>query len=786
MSKYSIIIPTYKHLSDCLIPCINSIKKYTDFSRGDIEVIVVANGCGDDGTREYLEGLTKAKYAPALTQTDFSGFDFIWIEEQVGYTKAVNRGIHESTGEYIILLNNDTVLLDQPINQWIEMLVAPFKQPIMAMPNGGLSKRVAVTGPMLTHCPSANREFLIFFCAMIKRSVIDDIGMLDEAFAPAYGEDTDFCCRAVDAGYQIVQVPCESNNYYADKRMVGAFPIYHEGNVSYKNWPDGDKLLEKNNNILRERYNKPKAVEETQISSSECQVPSAKCPAPNISNALKCDGFMTDAELLWLATQAQHCKVVIEVGSWHGKSSRAIADNLPPDGVLYCVDTWNGSEFEKNTWHASAKMMEGDHALYEFLQNNLDLVQSGKIIPLRMSSKNASALMKEKGIKADMIFIDAGHTYNEVMDDLQRWNDVVKPRGIFCGHDYIQVNWMQVKEAVDSYFNSLSRQVFNRPNTSIWFSINSSMTDKPKITNTLTLQPQTTNAPSSSTDQPQTENANTRQPNIYACFPFFNELDVLDVYFAETFDVVDRYVIAEATVTHQGSPKPLYFKENLKRYEKYLHKVTHIVVEDMPTGPDNWARERHQRDALMRGLTDLKDNDILIIGDADEVPSAWSIKEYHKVNNETDIFRLKQFLYYYYYNCRATEVWEWAKILRWRRMKHMTPCEVRYDKTPNHVYNAGWHFSYIGDTSKIIEKIKASAHAEYNTPEFTNPQKVAQLVNEGKDVFGRPLEYKFVDIDESYPAYIKENIAKFKFNKLIHTKPLPVPNILHSTRGLDV
>jgi hypothetical protein len=64
----------------------------------------------------------------------------------------------------------------------------------------------------------------------------------------------------------------------------------------------------------------------------------------NIENAKKLGEWMSDLELTWLGTQAQKSKVVIELGSWFGKSSTAIADNLPEDGVLYCIDTWAGSE----------------------------------------------------------------------------------------------------------------------------------------------------------------------------------------------------------------------------------------------------------------------------------------------------------------------------------------------------------------------------------------------------------------------------------------------------------
>ncbi len=227
--QISIVIPTWKHL-DKLVLCCESIIKYTDLS--NIEILIVANGCGDDGTKEFVEGLGNP-------------FRLIWIEEQGGYAKPTNVGMKEAVGDYIILLNNDTELLEQPNNQWIEILLKPLKED----ESNGLS------APMKVFSESANAEFLIFFCVMISRKVIDTIGYLDEVFI-SYSEDIDYCMRAVNSGFKLVQVPVESNEYYEDKRMKGVYPIFHEGNCSHKNWKDGDKLIEKNNSIIRERYNK--------------------------------------------------------------------------------------------------------------------------------------------------------------------------------------------------------------------------------------------------------------------------------------------------------------------------------------------------------------------------------------------------------------------------------------------------------------------------------------------------------------------------------------------------
>lgn len=660
--KFSIVIPTYNKCEEALRPCLESLVKFTDLS--ETEIIVVANGC-TDGTETFVKSIAEAH----------KNIKLVWFSEAIGYTKAGNEGIKASSGEFIVLLNNDTVLLDQPQNQWLDILVKPFYE----------DEKIAITGPMKTFSPSAGRDFLIFFCVMISRRALNEIGLMDEIFAPGYGEDTDWTCRAEDMGWKIKQVPENSSLYYGHNRMTGNFPIYHEGNVTFKNWPGGEELLSRNNNILRERYNK----------------------SLNIDRALQCDGFMSKEELEWLAERAKECKTIIEVGSWHGRSSAAIGDNLPDGSVLYCIDTWNGSKDEQNTHHASAKFMDGDHAFYEFLQNNFELINDGKIIPIRMSSKNASALLTEKSIKADIIFIDAGHTKDEVIDDIKNWLPLVKEDGTLSGHDYIQVNYMQVKEAVDSMLSPVE----HISNTSIW-------SYKKQKGDLITSKDKS---------------------NIFDCFLFNNELDLLERRFQELFEVVDRFVIVEADRTHGSKPKPYYFKDNLKRFEKYLSKVSHVMISDYPAY-DSWSIERHQRDCIMRALTSCRDNDSIIISDVDEIPSAEAIKQYD-VNDGIMSFEMN--LYYYNENCRAKDKWTESKILPYSLLKKLTPCGARYTNA-NIIPNAGKHMSYFGGIESIKKKIEDTAHQEYNKDEFKDSNRIEKAISEGVDLFGRDLKFEIL------------------------------------------
>ena len=227
--KYSIVIPTYNHCDDLLKPCIESIKQYTDLS--DLEIIVVANGCTDN-TRDYVSGLG-------------SFAKLIWVEEAVGYTKATNLGIKEATGEFVVLLNNDTELIAQPTNDWLNMLVAPFTDPT-----------VGLTGPLQLFDNYANSNVLIFFCVMIRKTLFDKIGILDEIFSPGGGEDIDFTVRANQAGYKSVVITPTQFSSEANTN-VGGVPIWHKDNRTFRDIPEYTKMIVKRNGLINcKRYNK--------------------------------------------------------------------------------------------------------------------------------------------------------------------------------------------------------------------------------------------------------------------------------------------------------------------------------------------------------------------------------------------------------------------------------------------------------------------------------------------------------------------------------------------------
>ena len=107
---------------------------------------------------------------------------------------------------------------------------------------------------------------------------------------------------------------------------------------------------------------------------------------------------------------------------------------------------------------------------------------------------------------------------------------------------------------------------------------------------------------------------------LFDCFTFSDELDLLSFRLELLSDVVDGFVLVEAPRSFSGQPKPLVFQDNRDRFERYLSKVRHIVVSDLPDPiPTRWIPEAFQRNAVERGLTDARDDDLILVSDVDEI-----------------------------------------------------------------------------------------------------------------------------------------------------------------------
>lgn len=218
------------------------------------------------------------------------------------------------------------------------------------------------------------------------------------------------------------------------------------------------------------------------------------------------------------------------------------------------------------------------------------------------------------------------------------------------------------------------------------------------------------------------------------CFTFYNELDMLELRLAELHDIVTYFVLVEATKTHTGNDKPLYFQENKPRFEKYLDKIIHVVVDDFPETHDPWVREHFQRNAIDRGIVQIMDEiDTVTICDLDEIPDSDTLTSVTVDRS----YALEMDLYYYNFQCKHTKPWHLAKVLPLSEyLQIRKPEKIRHSAVPI-MKRGGWHLSYFGDEHFIKNKIQNFAHQEYNSEEYTDLNIIKNRMNTATDVYGR-------------------------------------------------
>jgi len=254
---------------------------------------------------------------------------------------------------------------------------------------------------------------------------------------------------------------------------------------------------------------------------------------------------------------------------------------------------------------------------------------------------------------------------------------------------------------------------------------------------------------------------------IIDCFPFFNELDLLEVRLHELQDVVDVFVLSEATLTFTGKPKPLYYQENQDRFAGFADRIRHVVVSDYrgmnKSDPRSMDRGQKQRGLdWMHHTLSPGPSDVVIMSDADEIPRASTVRQAAEETGWSTAM-IEMPLFYYYMNCQAQ-----GRPGSWRNPRLIRPNKrIHYNSTrkgphDQDYWNAGWHFSFLHDTVADIQyKLKSYTHA----PQYGNlrDEDVQGRIDQGQDIFGRK-RYHFEYLDDlSYlPQYVQDNLGKFK------------------------
>jgi len=258
---------------------------------------------------------------------------------------------------------------------------------------------------------------------------------------------------------------------------------------------------------------------------------------------------------------------------------------------------------------------------------------------------------------------------------------------------------------------------------------------------------------------------------IFDCFPFFNEIDTVEIRFAELYDTVDKFFVAESTKTHSGLPKPLYFRDNISRYDAFKDKIVHIIIDDMPSSSDHWEREKYQRDIIARSLKNhCSPDDLIISSDCDEIPRAETIRQIDIANGI--IGNLSQNAYQYYYNLKGHAQWCMGKVFKFSTLKTFgTLSNIRNSGVHLNFQRGGWHFGYMGGPESVLSKIRSFAHQELNIPAIASENRIRANINSRFAPWDFSIHpqgvgthndfWQFVELDD-LPKYLFDNQVKFK------------------------
>lgn len=257
---------------------------------------------------------------------------------------------------------------------------------------------------------------------------------------------------------------------------------------------------------------------------------------------------------------------------------------------------------------------------------------------------------------------------------------------------------------------------------------------------------------------------------VVDCFTFFNELELLELRCEELLGVVACHFLIESPTTFAGKEKPLYFAKNRAKFMKY--PILPIVV-DLPykgqiTREEAWKNDHSSRSLGFQHVANITgDTDTVLISDVDEIPRASMITDF-----PDEIVVFMQRCYTYWLNYQSPEMWRGTIRMPASKLKqlggmgayahrwswaHHNEAPVRY------LEDAGWHFSYQGGLKRVQDKLRAAAHTEYGGEFYTDPIRLAEKFESGKDLFDRQQEgFHKVPIDDTFPKYLLDHTERFK------------------------
>ncbi len=290
--------------------------------------------------------------------------------------------------------------------------------------------------------------------------------------------------------------------------------------------------------------------------------------------------------------------------------------------------------------------------------------------------------------------------------------------------------------------------------------------------------------------------------NIYDCFMYFDEDLLLDIRLNSLDKFVKKFVITEATYTHNGAKKKLNF--DIKKFKKFEDKIIYIVIDQQPKKIlalsesdtkiqrgeklilNGMARDYYQRENLSEGIKKANDDDLILISDLDEIPNLNKL-EFKKIKNNIIIFEQKMF--YYKLNLFYEDfVWQGTKAVlkknfnspQWlRNIKGKKYPRWRLDtlfsqkKYSNLLFvkDGGWHFTCLRTAEELEKKLLNFAHHYEYEESGLKLDDIKKLITEKRVMYDHTVDqkgYKWSGKSilkkfntNGLPEYISTNLNKF-------------------------
>lgn len=289
---------------------------------------------------------------------------------------------------------------------------------------------------------------------------------------------------------------------------------------------------------------------------------------------------------------------------------------------------------------------------------------------------------------------------------------------------------------------------------------------------------------------------------VFDAFTFNDELELLEIRLNILDDIVDYFVIIEAENNFYGEPKELFYLKNKEKFKKFEHKILHIILSKF-NFHNPFQNDAFQKNMSFKSIQDiLKDDDIFMYSDLDEIPNPNIIKEFKEIKPQK-IWRLVNQLNFYYLNVRVkNDVW-YGTIISFKKnifdfylknikLEYTQPTqygifnlrlyslsEKKYQpetlKTIDFKDNGGWHYTYFLNKEKgifnILNKLQKHTHKELTNKNIASIDHIKKCIKDLKiiipeDIFGTGIPYWDLEVfnitKENTPDFIINNIDQYK------------------------